>query len=69
MTWSNRSNPWNVPKGSWEPIQLDFVGSFDNRFWFVGINTYSKSVEIEIMDRITTVALIWTSNDSDMGLI
>ncbi|XP_054279081.1 uncharacterized protein K02A2.6-like [Macrosteles quadrilineatus] len=50
--------PWNVPSDPWERIHLDFAGPFDNRFWLVGIDAYSKWVEIEVMDRTTTAALV-----------
>ncbi|XP_065316052.1 uncharacterized protein LOC135924854 [Gordionus sp. m RMFG-2023] len=39
--------PWNPPAKPWERVHLDFAGPLDGFYWLVGIDAYSKWIEID----------------------
>ncbi|KII71231.1 Pro-Pol polyprotein [Thelohanellus kitauei] len=38
---------WDIPDYLWERFHIDFAGPFDDRYWLVVVDAYSKWMEIE----------------------
>ncbi|KII68777.1 Pro-Pol polyprotein [Thelohanellus kitauei] len=49
---------WNVPDQPWERLHIDFTGPFDQRFWFVIVDSFSKWLEVHPVDSANTSNVI-----------
>ena len=51
-------HPWEWPSFPWQRIHLDFAGPFLGKYFLVLVDAYSKWIEVEIMNNITTESTI-----------
>ena len=51
-------HPWEWPEQPWSRIHLDFAGPFMNHMFLVLVDAYSKWLDVQVMQSITTAKTI-----------
>ena len=51
-------HPWEWPEQPWSCIHLDFAGPFMNHMFLVLVDAYSKWLDVQVMQSITTAKTI-----------
>ena len=51
-------HPWENPKQPWERLHLDFAGPYMGKMFLILVDAYSKWIEVEIMNSITSLSTV-----------
>ena len=51
-------HPWENPKQPWERLHLDFAGPYMGKMFLILVDAYSKWIEVEIMNSITSQSTV-----------
>ncbi|XP_013921713.1 PREDICTED: uncharacterized protein K02A2.6-like [Thamnophis sirtalis] len=56
---SSPSREWEMPRGPWSRIHIDFAGPFHGQVFLVAVDAYSRWVELILMLSTTAKSTVW----------